>query len=147
MGFHGHFGYGHPAYPYGGHGQLMHTERVANTEASARASDLRFAECERRRNDDLILSDNFERRLRELEEPVRDLKSVCEQRVAESRELSNMLLPAATSQARADLTQIRKTSCSPQYKIRMVKDLPLSTQKKLELVHELRMAESMDDII
>lgn len=94
-----------------------------------------------------MLSDNFERRLKELEEPVRDLKSVCEQRVAESQELSGMMLPASTGAARADLQQIRKTNISPQYKIRMVKDLPLSTQKKLELVHELRMAEAMDDII
>jgi len=94
-----------------------------------------------------MLSDNFERRLRELEEPVRDLKTVCEQRVGESLELANMLLPASTGPARADLAQIRKTNISPQYKIRMVKDLPVSTQKKLELVHELRMAEAMDDII
>lgn len=120
---------------------------LGSQEASARDSDLRFADQEQRRNNDLLLSDNFERRLKELEEPIRDLKSVCEQRVGESNELSGMLLPASTGAARADLQQIRKTSISPQYKIRMVKDLPLSTQKKLELVHELRMAESMDDII
>jgi len=151
----GYYGYGHPAghpagfpghYSYGGH-SIVHSDRVANTEASARQSDARFADQEQRRNNDLLLSDNFERRLKELEEPVRDLKSVCEQRVAESRELSGMLLPASTGSARADLAQIRKTNISPQYKIRMVKDLPLSTQKKLELVHELRMAEAMDDII
>jgi len=140
------FGYGHPGYSYGGH-SIVHSDRVAHTEASARQSDLRFSDQEQRRNNDLLLSDNFERRLKELEEPVRDLKSVCEQRVAESQELSGMLLPASTGAARADLQQIRKTNISPQYKIRMVKDLPLSTQKKLELVHELRMAEAMDDII
>jgi len=145
-GFQGHPG-GHPhGYSYGGH-SIMHTDRVANTEGSARQSDGRFADQEQRRNNDLLLSDNFERRLKELEEPVRDLTGVCEQRVAESRELSGMLLPASTGAARADLAQIRKTNISPQYKIRMVKDLPLSTQKKLELVHELRMAEAMDDII
>merc|ERR1711977_4281 len=107
-GYHGPYGYGghYGGHGYGGHA-IVHAERVANTEASARASDLHFAEQERRRNDDLLLSDNFERRLRELEEPVRDLKSVCEQRVTESRELSSRLLPAATGPARADLNQIR----------------------------------------
>jgi hypothetical protein len=125
----------------------MHHQRVADTEAAAISTDQRFADQERRRNDDLLLRDNFERRLRELEEPVKDLKSVCEQRVTEARELSSRLLPAATGPARADLNQIRKTAVSPQYKIRMVKDLPISTHKKLELIHELRMAEAMDDII
>merc|ERR1712100_969711 len=72
-GFHGgpppyDYGYHGHGYAYGGH-SIIHSERVANTEASARASDLHFADQERRRNDDLILSDNFERRLRELEEP------------------------------------------------------------------------------
>jgi|ERR1711865_741551 len=135
-----------PAYAYGGH-SIMHHQRVADTEAAALSTDQRFADQERRRNDDLLLRDNFERRLRELEEPVKDLKSVCEQRVTEARELSSRLLPAATGPARADLNQIRKTAVSPQYKIRMVKDLPISTHKKLELIHELRMAEAMDDII
>jgi len=141
-----HHGHPHHRYAYGDH-SIVHNERVGNTEVLARASDLRFSDQEHRRNNDLLLSDNFERRLRELEEPVRDLKAVCEQRMAESRELSGVLLPASTGAARADLAQIRKTNVSPQYKIRMVKDLPVSTQKKLELVHELRMAESMDDII
>jgi len=144
-GIYGHHGYPHH-YSYGDH-SIVHNDRVGNTEVSARASDLRFADQETRRNNDLLLSDNFERRLRELEEPVRDLKTVCEQRVGESRELAQMLLPASTGPARADLAQIRKTNISPQYKIRMVKDLPVSTQKKLELVHELRMAEAMDGII
>merc|ERR1712022_32286 len=47
-GFYGHgyphgypHGHGHPAYAYGGH-SIVHTDRVAGTEASARASDLRF---------------------------------------------------------------------------------------------------------
>ena len=29
----------------------------------------------------------------------------------------------------------------------MVKELPISTQDKLNLIHEFRMAETMDDII
>ena len=31
--------------------------------------------------------------------------------------------------------------------VRMVKELPISTQDKLNLIHEFRMAETMDDII
>ena len=125
----------------------MHTDRVAGTEASARASDLRFKDQEQRRNSDLLLSDNFERRLKELEEPVRDLKSVCEQRQDEAFQLQPMLLAGVASAESSDIDAIRKTNISPQYKIRMVKDLPLPTQKKLELVHEFRMAEAMHDII
>merc|ERR1712196_233009 len=98
------YGFGGPwGGPYGAYGPgipFNHTDRVANTEASARDSDLRFADQEQRRNNDLLLSDNFERRLKELEEPIRDLKSVCEQRVGESNELSGMLLPASTGAGR-----------------------------------------------
>ena len=83
---------------------------LISQEISAQQSDMRFADQEHRRNNDLLLSDNFERRIRELEEPVRDLKSVCEQRVIESRDLASVILPDATSAARADLAQVDVSS-------------------------------------
>jgi hypothetical protein len=134
-----------PSYNYGDTA-ITHHSRVVDAEQTAINSDTRLADQERRRMSDLALRDNFERRLSELEAPIRDLKSVCEQRMAETQNL-HTLIPRSTGAPRADLDQIRKTNISPIYKVRMVKELPISTQDKLNLIHEFRMAETMDDII
>jgi len=135
----------HPGYAYGDT-SVTHHSRVADAEHTALSSDVRLADQEHRRMSDLALRDNFERRISELEAPIRDLKAVCEQRLGDTQNL-HTLVPRSTGGFNADLDQIRKTNISPVYKVRMVKDLPVSTQDKLTLMHEFRMAETMDDII
>merc|ERR1711934_837723 len=143
MGFHSHLpasqlGYHQgPHYPYYGavaphhlgaynYGDtsITHHSRVADAEHTALSSDCRLADQEHRRMSDLALRDNFERRLSELEAPIRDLKQVCEQRLGETQNLQR-LIPRSTGAPRADLDQIRKTNISPVYKVRMLKDLPV----------------------
>merc|ERR1711865_695687 len=121
-----------PGYYNYGDTSITHHSRVVDAEQTAINSDTRLAD--------------QERRLSELEAPIRDLKSVCEQRMAETQNL-HTLIPRSTGAPRADLDQIRKTNISPIYKVRMVKELPISTQDKLNLIHEFRMAETMHDII
>eukprot|EP00658_Telonema_sp_P-2_P010808 TRINITY_DN1409_c0_g1_i3.p1 TRINITY_DN1409_c0_g1~~TRINITY_DN1409_c0_g1_i3.p1 ORF type:complete len:244 (-),score=59.04 TRINITY_DN1409_c0_g1_i3:553-1284(-) len=133
-----HYNYGDAA--------ITHHSRVADAEHTAMSSDVRLADQEHRRMSDLALRENFERRLAELEAPIRDLKAVCEQRLQETETLRGVL-PRSNGAPRADLDQIRKTNISPIYKVRLVKDLPVSTQDKLNLMHEFRMAETMDDIM
>merc|ERR1711934_1123786 len=133
------------AYNYGDT-SITHHSRVADAEHTALSSDCRLADQEHRRMSDLALRDNFERRLSELEAPIRDLKQVCEQRLRETQNLQS-LIPRSTGAPGADLEQIRKTNISPVYKVRLLKDLPVSTQDKLNLMQEFRMAETMDDVI
>lgn len=146
---HAYYGSVEPHYrgPYSyGDTSITHHARVADAEHTAVSSDRRLADQEHRRASDLALRDNFERRLSELEAPIRDLKQVCEQRLGETQNLQS-LIPRSTGAPGADLEQIRKTNISPVYKVRLLKDLPVSTQDKLNLMQEFRMAETMDDVI
>jgi len=69
-----------PGFGYNyGDTSITHHSRVVDAEQTAINSDTRLADQEHRRMSDLALRDNFERRLSELEAPIRDLKSVCEQ--------------------------------------------------------------------
>merc|ERR1712086_569322 len=62
----------HPGYAYGDT-SVTHHSRVADAEHTALSSDVRLADQEHRRMSDLALRDNFERRISELEAPIRDL--------------------------------------------------------------------------